>query len=56
MLFTKDKETANNLQKEGFILVNKTSDGWTFMNVGSHAEQLSEKDLKKIAVTNKLCI
>ena len=56
MLFTKDKDAAMNLQKEGFPLISKTSDGWTFMNIGNHAERLSNRDLKKIVVTNKICI
>lgn len=56
MLFTKDKETARYLQKEGFALVNKNNDGWTFVSTGNQMEHLSKKDMEKIAVTDKLCI
>ena len=57
-LFTKNKATADNLMKNGFQLVNKSVDGWTFINHSSTAQDfsLSEFDKGNISVTDKLCI
>ncbi len=55
MLFTKNEITAMHLQEQGFPLVSKTTDGWTFMNfTEKNSASISEEDRKNIAVTDKL--
>lgn len=50
---TKDKETSETLQAEGFQLVDYTSGTWTFLY---DSERPATFDNKKVAYSNMLCI
>jgi len=56
MLFTKNETTANHLIEQGFPLVNKTIDGWTFMNFTDKNASMSEEDKANVVVTDRLCM
>ena len=49
-IFTTDKETADKLIEEGFVCIEKGSEGWKFLS-DSNA---NFSDKKNIAFTNKL--
>ena len=49
---TKDKQTADQLKDEGFVLINEESGTWTFLNDRKYSFEKNDK----IKITNKLCI
>ena len=49
-IFTSDKETADKLIEEGFVCIEKSNDGWKFIN----DQNINFSDNKNIAYTNKL--
>lgn len=49
---TKDADTAEELKKSGFELVDSANGTWTFIN---EPERVLTFDNKKVAYSNKLC-
>lgn len=50
---TTDRETANKLEDEGFVLVNDKNGTWTFLNDGS-VKFSHDIDKRKVTHTNTL--
>lgn len=57
MIFTKDKETADQLIKEGFVMIKHDNSGWTFLN-SVNGKSLSELSFEKkdAILTDRLCV
>ena len=51
---TQDESTAERLEKQGFQLLNKQGNMWTFLNDKKLC--FSGEDAKKTVLTNKICL
>ena len=53
-IIVKDEDTANKLISNGFKMISKTNDVYTFMNIIPQHFKFDEINIKKLAYTNSL--
>lgn len=51
-IYTTSKDSAEALKKAGFVLVNRTPNGWTFIN----DKKIQFQNLSNVVFTNKLSV
>lgn len=54
LIFTRDKQSAEELISLGYELISKTSDGWTFVNSTDGKFDGSKPPVRKAAATNRM--